>query len=108
MKFIIVSLCLTLLIVQQSQAAPANVHKKRDLESFLESMLRPDAEEEPQEPELDWDTIKFEEITLNTKELDLQPSQLYAKVLECVKNCMQNLPKNSYRDNCIAKTCEIY
>lgn len=106
MKFII-SLCLVLLALQQSKSAPFEA--KKQMQSIIGSIFGGTKNEEIIEiVELDWNTIKFDEIKLNTQEIEIQPSELYKKVLDCIKKCMENMPTNSYRDKCLAKTCDIY
>jgi hypothetical protein len=60
-------------------------------------------------PELDWNTIKHETLDIKTKEIEMTPKQLYAKIEECVKKCQKIVNSNiTSRDQCIAKTCDIY
>jgi hypothetical protein len=109
MKFAIVALSLLLVAVQLSQSAPASPGKAK-IQGIVHGMFGMDgtADDQPGIIEPDWNTIKFKEITLDMKEIDMQPSEMYAKVLECIQKCMQTVSKNSYRDKCLAKTCDIY
>jgi hypothetical protein len=60
-------------------------------------------------PELDWNTVKFQEVNFNAKEENFGQNQLFEKVLECVKKCMQTINSDvDFRDKCIAKVCDIY
>ena len=60
-------------------------------------------------PELDWNTIKYETLDIKAKEIEMTPKQLYAKIEECVKKCQKIVNSNiTSRDQCIAKTCDIY
>jgi len=60
-------------------------------------------------PELDWNTVKFQEMNFNAKEENIDQNQLFDKVLECVKKCMQTINSDvEFRDKCIAKVCDIY
>ena len=62
-----------------------------------------------EEPEPDWNTLNFQEIKLDTKEIELKPKDLYSKIQECIEKCMKNVNSDfSIRDNCIAKICDIY
>lgn len=109
MKPIVIAMCLVLAVfVNESQSVPTL--NKRGLGGMIENMLMKSAESKEVDviPELDYASVKFDNVELKVQEIDLQPSDLYAKVIECVKKCMENAPKNSYRDKCLAKTCDIY
>ncbi|RNA09062.1 hypothetical protein BpHYR1_048278 [Brachionus plicatilis] len=59
------------------------------------------------EPEPDW--ANFKEIKIDTKEVEMNPSDLYSKIEDCIKKCMKEVNSDkSYRDNCVAKMCDIY
>ena len=58
-------------------------------------------------PKIDWDTQSYKQMNIKTKEINLTPAQLYAKIDKCVEECMHNR-HSTYRDNCIAKHCDIY
>lgn len=61
--------------------------------------------------EPDWNNLDYKEINLDTEEKAMKPSEMYAKIEECVKKCLENNsvnPNHSLRDNCIAKNCDIY
>ncbi|CAF0734695.1 unnamed protein product [Brachionus calyciflorus] len=61
------------------------------------------------EPDEDWNSLKFDEIELDTSEIGIKPDDLYLKIKECVQKCMKEVNSDrSYRDNCIAKMCDIY
>jgi len=60
-------------------------------------------------PELDWDHIKFKEVSPSFKELRLTPKELYEKIEKCVDECLKDPKRGKLgRDNCVAKHCDIY
>lgn len=88
----------------QLDAKPA----KFDMTKLINHWYGMGNETETEIPPLDWDTIDYREVTLNTNEIRMTPDQLYEKIEECVKICMKNRKQSHRRDNCIAKHCEIY
>lgn len=62
-----------------------------------------------EQPEPEWNTLNFKEIKYETNEFELKPKDLYQRIEECVKKCLSLVnPDKSYRDQCIAKQCDIY
>lgn len=111
MRSIFVAICLILVIVNRSESAPMKqAVEKRGLESFISNVVMKsvDSETAPEVPDLDYNTVKFDNIVLKTFEIELDPKELYARVLECIEKCRASMSKNSYRDKCLAKTCDIY
>jgi hypothetical protein len=79
---------------------------KRQAFNLFSSLM----EEQVELPEVDWETVKSKKIyKLKTKELEMNENQMTKKVEECVKKCLEKInPDKSYRDNCLAKFCDIY
>lgn len=101
-------LCLILaVVVQQSQSAPM-LEEKKGLGQLLQSLTMMDKEEGPSIPELDYNSVKFENVELKVEEIEMEPSEFFAKVLACIEKCAKDMPTNAYRDKCLAKTCDIY
>ena len=60
-------------------------------------------------PELDWNTIKYKTLEVKTKEIEMTPKELYAKIEECIAKCQKQVNSNiTSRDQCIARICDIY
>ena len=58
---------------------------------------------------VDWKTLKVKVIQLESEEKSLSEQQLFSKVEECIKKCMEQVnSNNSVRDQCIASVCDIY
>lgn len=105
MRSIVILACLVLVIfVNESQSAP------RGFESFIEGLVMKnvDSQEYVDAPEVDYTAVNFENVELGATEIGMDPSELYARVLECVEKCRASITKNTYRDKCLAKTCDIY
>lgn len=103
MKSIILCLILAVVVVQSAPMQP-----ERGLGQLLQGLTMMDNEDAPVIPELDYNSVKFENVELKVEEIEMEPSELYAKVLKCIEKCLKDLPTNSYRDKCLAKTCDIY
>lgn len=68
-------------------------------------------DDQPQvdDPEPDWNSFNFEEIKIDAKETEIKPSDLYSQIEDCVQKCMKEVNSDkSYRDNCLAKMCDVY
>jgi hypothetical protein len=85
----------------------ASVTVKRQFFNLFASMM---GEEQTELPEINWDNVASKKIVkIKMRELELNEKELFQKVEECVKKCMEKSnPDRSYRDNCIAKFCDIY
>lgn len=61
------------------------------------------------EPEPDWNASNYKEIKIDAKEIEMKPNELYSKIEDCIQKCMSEVNSDkSYRDNCVAKICDIY
>ena len=103
-KKIFFLLSLLVLIANCSNAATINSDALNERRFLFSSDV-----EEVEQPELDWNTIKYKTINVNVNEIEMTPAELYAKVQECIKKCQKTIKSDfSARDQCIAKTCDIY
>ena len=86
-------------------------YEKRQFQNLLQSLLGGGDEAKSTSPEPDWNNSGFKELVLETEEKMIKPSDLYAKITECVRKCIDEKivnPNRSLRDNCIAKNCDVY
>lgn len=92
----------------ESAAIPQELTAKRfNFLSALKHVGQENHKANKPKPEIDWDSVAHKQIDLKTKEIMLTPTGLYAKIDKCVEECMQK-GHSMYRDNCIAKHCDIY
>jgi len=115
-NLIIFYCCFTLLLISFNVES-ASIETKRQLLSVLQSLFGGGSQVESSTlPEPDWSSLNYKELNPETKEKNISPEELYAKVEECVKKCLdqKNNKSNtklfsfSFRDNCVAKFCDIY
>ncbi len=84
----------------------ASFTEKRQFLNLFASIM---GEEQSELPEIDWRTIIKKSVKLKVKEFEIDEKILFQKVEECVKKCLEKSnPDRLYRDNCIAKLCDIY
>lgn len=107
--------CMVLVFLQpgeiESEAIPQELTARR-FNSLLSTLKhvgqkRSGHKASKPKPEINWDSVDYKQIDLKTKEIMLTPTELYAQIDKCVEECMQKRP-SMYRDNCIAKHCDIY
>lgn len=111
MRSIVYAICLILVIVHENESAPTKQDdEKRGIDKIIQGLVMKsvDSEGEPPVPDLDYNSVKYDNVELKTEEISMEPAELIAKVLECIEKCRESMSKNSYRDKCLAKTCDIY
>ena len=107
-KFVFVSLIILLSFQPGKIETLAKANNKfAFLGVFKHSVHHKEEESMKTKPKIDWDTQSYKQMNIKTKEINLTPAQLYAKIDKCVEECMHNR-HSTYRDNCIAKHCDIY
>ena len=110
---LIIFYCFTLLVISLNVES-ASI-EKRQLINVLQSLFGGGSQVESSTlPEPDWNSLNYKELNPETKEKSILPNELYAKIEECVKKCLDQKNKSntrfsfSFRDNCVAKFCDIY
>jgi hypothetical protein len=102
------NLFILILVFTSNYTFGANVYDgKRQVFNLFASLM---GEDQTELPEIDWNAITSKKIIkLKMKEIEIDEKELFQKVKECVKKCMEkSRPDRLYRDNCIAKFCDIY
>jgi hypothetical protein len=98
---------LVIFIISQAyliNCATIDIEKAKESKRFLFG-----SDEVVEKPELDWDTIQSVTVNVNVKEIEMIPKDFYKKVEECIEKCMKSINSDrSARDQCVAKTCDIY
>ena len=108
-KLIFFFFLLTITANVYSNAAPLEFNEINLNALNLKRFLFSQDTEEVEKPELDWNTIKYKTIDINTKEIEMAPKEFYKKVQDCIEKCQKTVNSDLYaRDQCIAKTCDIY
>ena len=107
LKIILVAFIATFYFNSNPEAAPV---RKFDMNALINKMYGPVDTNTTAMPELDWNHIKFKEVTPDFKEISLTSKELYEKIEKCVNECMKDPKKGGFggRDNCVAKHCDIY
>lgn len=103
MKYTILFLTLLILsFIQSVMSSPIEINLERRFFGF-------DDQPQVDEPEPDWNSLNFNEIKIDTKEIEMKPNELYSEIEDCVQKCMKEVDSDkSYRDNCLAKMCDVY
>ncbi len=105
-KFILVAFFATFYFNCNPEASPV---RKFDMNALINKMYGAVDTNTTAIPELDWDHIKFKELTPEFKEISLTPAEIYEKIERCVDECLKDPKRGELgRDNCVAKHCDIY
>jgi cell shape-determining protein MreC len=78
--------------------------------SFQKLFFGDDTKEENNElPEVDWNKLNVEHIQMKASEVLFTSMDMNEILFDCVEKCLKIVnPDRSWRDKCIAKTCDIY